>query len=226
MENVESVYALSPMQADILLRALRQPGLHEYVELVTWTLRGPFDPAAFAAAWGHVAARHSVLRTSFFHEGLEHPVQAVRRRVEVPVEAEDWRGVPAAEREERFRRLLRGARERDFDLGAAPLLRVRAVREGDEAYRFAWTYHHLLLDGWSAIACVREVLEAYAALAAGGAPARAPAAPYADSVAWLARQDGAEAERFWRGALEGVEPPAPLPLDGAREADGTAYRVE
>ncbi|HEV2736376.1 MAG TPA: amino acid adenylation domain-containing protein, partial [Longimicrobiaceae bacterium] len=226
MENVESVYALSPMQADILLRAVRAPELHEYVELVTWTLRGPFDPEAFAGAWRHVAARHPVLRTSFLYEGREQPVQVVRRHVEVPVEAEDWRGVPAAEREERFRGLLRAERERDFDLGAAPLLRVRQVRLADDEYRFAWCYHHLLLDGWSAVACVREVLEAYAALAAGAAPAPGPAAPYADYVAWLARQDDGEAERFWRAALAGVEPPAPLPLDGARGADGAGYRVE
>ncbi len=225
MENVESVYALSPMQADILLRTVQAPGLHEYVELVTWTLRGPFDPAAFAAAWRHVAARHPVLRTSFFYEGLDHPVQVVRRRVEVPVEAEDWRGVPAREREERFGALLCAERARDFHLSAAPLLRVRQVRVGDDEHRFAWCYHHLLLDGWSAMACVREVLEAYAALAAGGAPAPGPAAPYADYVAWLARQDEAEAERFWRAALDGVEPPAPLPLDGAREAGGAGYRV-
>ncbi|MEW5928133.1 MAG: amino acid adenylation domain-containing protein [Gemmatimonadota bacterium] len=226
MENVESVYALSPMQQDILLRTLQAPALHEYVELVTWTLRGPFRPAAFAAAWGRVAARHPALRTSFFHEGLEHPVQVVRRGVEIPVEAEDWRGVPAPEQEERFRALLRAERERDFDPAAAPLLRVRVLRTADDAYRFAWCYHHLLLDGWSAMACVREVLEAYAALAAGGEPPHSPAAPYADYVAWLARRDEAEAERFWRAALAGVEPPAPLPLEGAREADGAGYRVE
>ncbi len=225
LENVESVYALSPMQADILLRTLRRPELHEYVELVTWTLRGPFHPEAFAGAWGHAAARHPVLRTSFFHEGLDHPVQVVRHHVDVPVEAEDWRGVPAAEREERFRRLLRAERERDFELEAAPLLRVRVVRVGDDEYRFAWAYHHLLLDGWSAMACVREVLEAYAALAAGGEPPRGPAAPYADYVAWLEGRGEAEAERFWRAELHGVEAPAPLPLDGAREADGGAYRV-
>ncbi|HEX7240030.1 MAG TPA: condensation domain-containing protein, partial [Longimicrobiaceae bacterium] len=114
MENVESIYPLSAAQRGILLRMLRAPGLREYVEQVEWTLRGPYDGAAFEAAWRHVVARHPVLRSAFFWEGLDEPVQVVRRGAALPVERLDWRGVPAAGREERFRALEREDRARGF----------------------------------------------------------------------------------------------------------------
>ena len=51
MDNVETLYPLTPMQHGMLLRALRaaQPG--EYVEQVGWTVRGGYDPGAFERAW-------------------------------------------------------------------------------------------------------------------------------------------------------------------------------
>ncbi|HEX8394956.1 MAG TPA: condensation domain-containing protein, partial [Longimicrobium sp.] len=83
MENVESVYPLSPMQLDILLRSLRAPELAEYAEQVCWTVRGDLDARAFERAWSLLAARHPVLRTVFFWKGLDTPLQVVRRTVEI-----------------------------------------------------------------------------------------------------------------------------------------------
>jgi len=226
MENVEGVYPLSPMQLDILLRSLQAPGLHEYVEQIRWSLRGPFDPGAFREAWRRVAARHPVLRAAFFHQGLDEPVQVVRRQVEPEIHEEDWRGEPETRAEARFVAVLEEERGRDFVLTAAPLARLRVVRVADDGYLFAWSYHHLVLDGWSAQLCLREVLETYRALVVGGSPEVAPAAPYPEYLAWLARQDEERAGRFWREALAGVEPAEPFPGLDSRREDGGAHGVE
>ncbi len=218
MENVESIYPLSAAQRGILLRMLRAPGLREYVEQVEWTVRGPYDGAAFEEAWRHVVARHPVLRSAFFWEGLDEPVQVVRREAALPVERLDWRGAPAAERAERFRALEREDRARGFDFASAPLARLAEVRTGEDEVRFLWSYHHLVLDGWALSACLREVFAAYEALRGGGLPRAERALPYAAYVAWLREQDEAEAAAFWRAALAGVD--GPTPLGSVREAPG------
>ena len=129
MENVESVYPLSPMQLDILLRSLRAPELAEYAEQIRWTMQGDLDVPAFALAWQRLAERHPVLRTVFFWKGLDNPLQVVRRTVEARVELLDWRGGPSGELEARMDGLLRRERRR-FDLEAAPLFRVALARTG------------------------------------------------------------------------------------------------
>ncbi|MEW5927432.1 MAG: non-ribosomal peptide synthase/polyketide synthase, partial [Gemmatimonadota bacterium] len=216
MQNVESVYALSPMQQSMLVRILQAPHLEEYTEQVCWTVRGGLDVPAFARAWRRVVERSPVLRTAFFWEGLEQPLQVVRAGVEVEVAEHDWRGFPDADA--RFAEFLREDRRRGFDLGAAPLLRVALLRVADDAWRVAWSYHHLLLDGWSSSLAVREVFAVYEALREGRRPAPEPARPFGDFVAWLASRDEREAERFWRGYLAGFEAPTVLGIERAPDA--------
>jgi natural product biosynthesis luciferase-like monooxygenase protein/amino acid adenylation domain-containing protein/FkbM family methyltransferase len=210
MENVESVYPLSPMQLDILLRSLRAPEAAEYAEQVRWTLEGELDAGAWAGAWQRLAERHPVLRTVFFWEGLDTPLQVVRRTVEVKPELLDWRGAPADELEARVDALVRRERRR-FDLEAAPLFRVACARVGEREHRCVWTCHHLLLDGWSAARALREVFALYEALRGGEAPALPPAPPFRAYISWLQAQPDGPAEAFWRAALAGVAPASPLP---------------
>jgi natural product biosynthesis luciferase-like monooxygenase protein/amino acid adenylation domain-containing protein/FkbM family methyltransferase len=219
MENVESVYPLSPMQLDILLRSLRAPELAEYAEQVRWTVRGDLDAPAFERAWGMLAERHPVLRTVFFWKGLDTPLQVVRRAVEIRLESADLRGVPAGEVEGRMDALARGER-RGFDLEAAPLFRVACARTGEREHRCVWTCHHLLLDGWSAGRALQEVFALYDALRRGEAPALPAAPPFQAYISWLQAQPAEPAEAFWRAALAGVEAAAPLDPGPPREPGG------
>ncbi|HEX2094412.1 MAG TPA: amino acid adenylation domain-containing protein [Longimicrobiaceae bacterium] len=213
MENVESVYALSPMQQSMLVRTLQFPGLEEYAEQVCWTVEGDFDAPAFGQAWQRVVDRHPVLRTVFFWEGLDQPLQVVRGGARAPLEVLDWRGVPAAEREERFRGFLRDDRRRGFDLASAPLARMFCIRVGEREHRCVWSYHHLLLDGWSSALGLREMFTVYGALRHGDEPRLERPRPFQDFISWLAARDPAAAEAFWRRALAGFTAPNRLTLE-------------
>ncbi|HLL45526.1 MAG TPA: condensation domain-containing protein, partial [Longimicrobiaceae bacterium] len=157
MQNVESVYLLTAMQRSILLRVLKRAEAGAYVEQVSWTLEGDFDAAAFQRAWRQVSERHPVLRTSVFWEGLDEPLQVVRGSAALPLEEHDWRTVAEGEREERLERFLAEDRERGFDLAAPPLVRLARLRLPGGASAFVWSHHHLVLDGWSAALCLREL---------------------------------------------------------------------
>jgi len=45
-------------------------------------------------------------------------------------------------------------RAEGLDLGTAPLLRVTLARLSDTRVQVVWTFHHLLLDGWSVLKIV------------------------------------------------------------------------
>ena len=159
-----------------------------------------------------------MLRTVFFWEGLDQPLQVVRAEAAAPFETLDWSGVPAGEREARFAALLAADRARGFDLAAAPLARLLCIRLGPDEHRVAWSYHHLLLDGWSAALGLRELHASYAALAEGREPELERPGRYQDFISWTAAQDEAEAREFWGAQLDGFA--APTRLAAAREAGG------
>ncbi|HYP54022.1 MAG TPA: amino acid adenylation domain-containing protein [Pyrinomonadaceae bacterium] len=217
---IENIYPLSPVQQGMLFHTMLAPREGLYVQQRRCLLRGPLDVAAFREAWRQVFERHGALRTAFNWEQREEPFQIVLRQVELPWEEHDWRGLGEKEQDERFEQLLAGERARGFDLRRPPLSRLRLIRTADDAHRFVWSLHHLLLDGWSLALVLKEVFARYEAACLGLPLTTEPARPFADYIAWLRRQDTARAEHFWRETLDGITGPTPLGV--ARRAPGSA----
>ena len=219
--NVEGVYRLSPVQEGMLFHALSAPGSGVYFEQFTTAYDEGLDPEVFAAAWRQVLDRHPVLRTSFLWEDLEQPVQVVHRYVDLNLERLDWRDRDPGEQQRGIAALAAADRRRGFDLTRPPLLRLALVRVGERAWRLIWSYHHLLLDGWSAGLVMHEVAALYQAISRGetaSLPARRPFRAY---VSWLLQQDPAAAEPYWRRALAGFRQPTPLAVDAVPAAEAS-----
>src|SRR5947209_15077861 len=187
--RIADIYPLSPLQEGMLFHSLYSPNSGVYVEQLSCALEGPLNAAAFARAWERAVERHAVLRTAFVWKSQKRPLQAVQRRVELPLVSEDWSALAAVEREARLAAFLAADRRRGFELGRAPLLRLALLRFGTANHRLVWTSHHLLLDGWSMPLLLSEVLRYYAAFAGGGDLALTAPRPYRDYIAWLGSRD-------------------------------------
>src|SRR5688572_18301329 len=222
MKNVQDIYSLSPMQQGLLFHALSDSANGAYVERVSWLLSGNVDVDAYRAAWEHTINSHPILSTSFHFEGLDEPVQVVRRSVKLPWQQDDWRHLSAAEQEQRFNELLKEERRQGFKLNSAPLMRLNLLQLQPNLYRFLWSYHHLLLDGWSISLVLRHVLEAYERLRRSQPPPQPVAIrPYRDYIGWLQRQDLRAAETFWRDKLRGFSVPTKLGVERSTSATTT-----
>ncbi|KPC93021.1 hypothetical protein ADL27_21955, partial [Streptomyces sp. NRRL F-6602] len=173
-----------------------------YLEQFTFTLDGARDLAALATAWERAVAGSDALRVAVAWRDLGQPVQVVHERAPLPVRTLDRSGLGAEALEAELRDLLAEDLARGIDLESAPLMRLTLVRCAEESVRVIWTFHHLLLDGWSTAALLTDVLADYAALT--GSP-DAPVAragserpPFRDYVTWLAGQDPAPGLAHWR----------------------------
>ncbi|MDT7797559.1 MAG: hypothetical protein QOI78_992, partial [Actinomycetota bacterium] len=221
---VADIHPLTPMQAGMVFHGLSQQAQGVYFEQVTAVLDGVTDLPALAGAWQHVVDRTPVLRGSVVWEDVADPLLVVHRDVRLPVTELDWRDLDVAEAR---RDLLARDRAVPFDLAAAPLLRVTLARLPGDAVQLLWTFHHVLLDGWSVFQVLSDVCAAYAALRAGAAPALPNRRPFADYVTWLGAQGQAGAEEFWRRELGEVTEPTPLPYDrvpaAAHEASSSVW---
>ncbi|MBI1853019.1 MAG: amino acid adenylation domain-containing protein, partial [Planctomycetes bacterium] len=211
--DVEDVYVLSPMQQGMLFHDLLEPGTGAYVQQTSTLLRGAVDADLLRRAWQETVDHHPALRTTFVADNPKRPLQVVRRRAAVAFVEENWRRVAEEEREARFEAWLDGDRRRGFDLAQAPLLRLTLQALGEDTHRLVWTFHHLVLDGWSASRVLADVFERYAAARAGRAPIIDPVRPYRDFIAWLRRRDASADETFWRARLGDFATPTPLVVD-------------
>jgi amino acid adenylation domain-containing protein/non-ribosomal peptide synthase protein (TIGR01720 family) len=208
--EIEDIYRLTPTQQGMLFHSLAEPDRGVYMTQLVCELRGGVDEEAFQAAWQAVVSLHESLRADFAWDVCAEPIQVVRREVEVKLSSDDWREFSRARQVELFEEFLHGDRERGFDLRRAPLLRLALFRRSDEEHAFVMSNHHLLIDGWSLSIVLQEVFTIYDARRAERAPRLKHSRSFKDYVAWLARQDHAAAESFWRETLKGFTEPTTL----------------
>ncbi|WP_420803558.1 amino acid adenylation domain-containing protein [Saccharothrix deserti] len=199
----EDAYPLTPMQAGMVFHGLGDQNL--YFQQTTFVVDGVTDPAEFARAWQRVVDRTPVLRSSVLWEDVREPLQVVHEHARVPFTFLDWSDLDENARADRLRELLAEDRAQGLDLGVAPLMRVAIARLSPTSVQVLWTFHHVLLDGWSVFHVLSDVLNP------GELPERRP---FRDYVAWLVRQrDDDAAEAHWRRVLGTFDSPTPLPAD-------------
>ena len=208
-KNVVSIYPLSATQSGMLFHTLYEPQSEAYFEQLSCTLTGHLDTGAFERAWQSVTERHPVLRTAFAWKNTKKPLQVVSRKVTLELERHDWR-----ERDRHEQDLAEFAaldRARGFELNRPPLMRCILVQLDETRWRFIWSFHHLILDGWSQQQVLGEVFTSYQALTDGEPlPTMERPRPYRDYILWLDKQPTKEAETFWRDHLQGLTAPTSM----------------
>lgn len=209
-KNIDAIYTLSPQQQGMLFESLAAEGSGIHIEQEVFPWRGDLKIRAFEHAWQQVLDRHWALRTAFAWRDRVEPLQAVLQRSPIPLERHDLRALSVAAQQDFVAKYLETDRRRGFDMSRAPLMRFAVFQLADEAWQVAWTFHHILMDGWCLPIVQREFLAFYAAETSEQKPDLEPVRPYRDYITWLKRKDVGAAEAFWRGVLSGFAPPTPL----------------
>ena len=208
LDAIEDIYELTPIQQGLLFHSLYEPGWGVYVEQVLCAIRGDIDGARLRRAFELVVQRHAVLRTSYHWQGFKKPLQVVMKKVTVPWTTADWRLYPGVEQRRRMDAYLDEDRRRGFALDQAPVLRCALLQLSDKSYRLLWTFHHLLLDGWSLAIILGDLFRIYEALPAEQGLVHDAPRPYRDYVLWRQRHTDSEASVYWRRYLAGLVAPS------------------
>ena len=218
--GLHDVLPLSPLQEGLVFQALYDEAAPDvYTVQVRLDLDGALDLPRLQHAAQRLLERHPNLRAAIRRQGLTQPLQVIARHVELPWQQVDLSGLPPAAQQARCQQLLQADRRRRFDLEQPPLLRATLLRLDPRRHLLALTNHHVLMDGWSMPIFLGELMALYAGTALP------PPAPYADYLAFLARQDKAASLATWARYLEGVAPTRLAADTPARLAADTPARL-
>ena len=160
-KKIQDIYPLSPMQQGMLFHSLLEPNSGAYINQTVYELHGKVDLAAFGKSWQQLVDRHSILRTAFVWDNLAEPLQVVGTAAKISLIEHNWQEIPLLEQQEKLTVFLQELRTTGFNLNKAPLTRLDLIKMRSQVYQFIWTYHHLLLDGWSVPLLIRELLGYY-----------------------------------------------------------------
>lgn len=214
--NVQDIYPLTPLQEGILFHSSisREQDPYLLSTLTSFESEGRLND--YLAALQSVIARHDILRTSVFWEGLSEPVQVVWRKAPMRVERLQLNETEDAV-EDMYRR-INPTRHR-MDLREAPLLRAYIAQDQKkQRWLLLMLLHHLIGDHVTD-EVIREEIEAHFL---GHAESLPKPLPFRNLVAQarlgVTREQD---EAFFRRMLADVEEPtAPFGLINAT-GDGT-----
>ncbi len=207
LDNVEDIYALSPMQEGMLYHTLSDPQSGVFVSQVCCELAGNLDVSRLQSSWDHVVQKQAALHTVFLWDGLDSPLQVVRQRVETPWEHQDWTHLNQEQQQKRLSDLLLQDRRRGLELSQDPVMRMTLIQETSSRWRWIWTVHHMICDGWSAAMILRDFFQRYSGVRQDETAGAESVFLYRDYIVWLQQCDLEFAESFWREQLAGFEEP-------------------
>jgi amino acid adenylation domain-containing protein/non-ribosomal peptide synthase protein (TIGR01720 family) len=221
--DLQDVYPLAPVQEGILFHTNYEVEKDIYLQQVTGNIIGNLNIELFKNAWENCISRHSSLRTSFIWRSLPRPLARVHSRVKLPFIYEDWSSIDHWE--QKWADFLTRDRQEGLSTEIAPLMRLSLFRTDHEKWRFCWTHHHVLLDGWSLPLVFEDVIAFYQAQQ-NQRDLNLPKLPnYRSFISWLNGKPIEEAKVFWRGQLMGLESATSLGLTTQKLAPTEDYQI-
>jgi amino acid adenylation domain-containing protein len=210
-ENIAAMYRLSSLQEGMLFHGLYGQESEAYVEQLGCTIKG-LDEDAFRSSWHGILQRHTILRSGFYYDVFRIPVQCVYRDVDVPIEIVDLQGMGTADQQRIAGEYAASQRRRGFDFRETPLMRIGLLRLDAGQYRMIWTFHHILLDGWSMPVLMQELLEAYEGILSGRPVDVMEEDRYEEYIRHMEQRDRESEERYWKSYLTGIGEGVLLPF--------------
>lgn len=191
------------------------PGAAAYNMVVAYQLDGVLDVAAMRSAVDALVQRHEALRTRFA-EIDGRPMMHIDVNLIPALRVTDI----ADAAQQHLQCMLNEEIDHEFDLEAAPPIRISLLRETNQRHVLVLSMHHILGDGWSIDILLRDLGRYYdVAVGARRSPPTPLSVQYADFASAQRSIELNRLERLaahWRGVLDGAPPLLELPADRLR----------
>ncbi len=204
--NEQAYYPVSSAQKRMFVLNQFETKITTYNMPAAFMVEGPLDREHFEQVIQKLVERHETLRTSFaLIDG--QPIQRVHQKIEFTVDCMQGKEENADEFVNDF--------IRPFDLGKAPLFRVKLVDLAENRYMVLFDMHHIISDGVSMGILVKELASLYE-----GEELPKLRIQYKDFSTWqnnlLASEEIKKQETYWLQKLAGELPILNLPSDYPR----------
>ncbi|MBG9456024.1 hypothetical protein ABE61_18730, partial [Lysinibacillus sphaericus] len=233
-KNIESIYALTPLQEGILYHNLVEKTSTSYVIQSVFSVRLGLKNEVIESALDLLSKRYSILRTSFFHEKMEKPRQVVLKERKIEYKCIDLSNHSYDEKEACLAELVDQDLNRNFDLQRDSLLRVTRIIYDENYCKFIWTMHHIIIDGWCLGILNGKFFEYYQQLDSGVSKSKIESeiereklenGEFEDYIHWLRKQDQEKAKEYWSKLLDDYDSDCEItPMNKPKESSDEQMR--
>lgn len=211
LPKIQHILPLTPMQEGLLFNYLNSPGSEAYFEQTSFQIHGDIDMEYVFHSFEIWIARHDVFRTLFIYQNVEKPKQIVLHQRRCNVFFNDLSTGDKADIATLIEAYQEQDRRRGFDLSRDMPIRLAVFRIDKKIYQFIFSFHHIILDGWSFGLLLGEFFEIYQKLLQNQEVNYDKEHSFRQYVLWLQKQNLDQAYAYWTDYLKDFEIPTKLP---------------
>lgn len=223
---LENIYPLAPLQSGFLFHHLYNRHNSAYFQQLCFVMRGELNVVHYQQAWYQVVKQFAVLRTVFVIKEGTIPLQIVLSTLKPDFRVIDFSQSDPGAQQALIAEFLKKDQQQPFDLEKGPLLRFILIKLSAQQYQFIWSYHHILLDGWSVPIVLQYLIRVYQRLSGGGVALAGGSNGYDHYLQWLQQQQPETAQTYWRQYLAGFTSPLPTVMALAQRNDKATFYDE
>lgn len=186
---VTSAYPLTSMQEGMLYHSLYSPESNEYICQMCWRLEGDINLDKINLTWQKLTKYHDALRTVFCWENTSDIYQVILDKTDITISYHKFDDVNGLEQ------FLIDDFKNPFNLSDHPPLRVAVITCQNEYYML-WTFHHIILDGWSVARIINDFTTVYS-----GRDIKISTFKFKQYVDWLIAQPHKKGLTYWQDYL-------------------------
>ena len=164
MNAVEDIYSLTPLQEGMLFHHLADEDSTNYIAQDVYSLQMDMDEEICKQSLQLLAQKYPVLKTCILYENISVPRQVVLKKREI-----EYTSVVLNTGEDdnvKIDTIIQNDIQRRFNLQKDALIRVAYIKCGNRRL-LLWTYHHIILDGWSSSIVLNDFVALYARMIKG-----------------------------------------------------------
>lgn len=201
------VYKLSPLQKGMYFLWLSNASKTLYFEQTSFKVHHKdIRIADIQASYQDLIDRHAVLRTGFSNDYAGEILQIVRKNVKGNFVSETLpKTVLNGEVSAYIKSIKLQDRTIGFNLEEASQIRLKVIELGNNDFYFIWSYHHILMDAWSANILIDDFIQLLQAKIAHTSPALPMPPAYGSYIEHIESFNAADSLAYWETYLKGYK---------------------
>ena len=222
--EIEDIYKLSPRQKwmyNLKFETVKKRNFSQ----VSYRLKDSgLSEQKIQSAYQRLLSKYTVLRTSF--KSIEGAVYQV---VHKNINTDNLFFIQAPNTD--IEAFIKNTKEEDllqpFDFLAPALMRLKFIEIKKGEYELIWSFHHIILDGWSISLLVQDFIQLLLTSAANIHPSEINSVKFSNYINWIEAVDTRKTMAYWEKYLNGCTKTSILPLNtGNKEAKAALMHTQ
>jgi len=200
VENIEAILPLRFIQKALYLHRETETKDSGFLQ-VQCKIVGELTASKFQQAWLDTIARHDSLRSSIHSSKSGKLVQVVHNESKNNIAFKNIRKLSSEEQTDLISHFLIEDKQRGIGLTDPAHNRMTLFQLSDDVHHLIWSCHHILLDGWSSVLIIEDILMFYS----DRADELEKISSTKDYRLYELSQNNQESQNFWTDYLSGLE---------------------